>query len=492
MTHRLLPLIAVSTLLAGCSMAPAYHVPASIAPTAAFKADPGWVVATPSDAVAKGAWWQLFADDTLDALEARVAITNQNLAYYRAAYAQALATVRVDKAALLPTVGVTAGVTRQGTVSGRAQSQTFGTTTTGTSTTGTSSTGSTFTADATASWAPDLWGALANTTRGARASAEASAAQLANATLAAQGTLATTYFTVRGIDAQAAMLDTTIVGYRRALAITRNKFAAGTATSADVDTAQATLSNAEASRRDLDRQRVANETAIAVLVGENPSTFALPRADWHPVVPQVPGVVPSAVLERRPDIANAERLVAAANANIGVQRAAFFPTLSLSAQLGSNAGSLSNLFGAATSLWSLGASAAETLLDWGARSAKVAGARAAYEATVATYRQTVLGAFQEVETDLSGVDAYRAEAAHYRIASQAADRAEQVTRNEYQAGTVDFTTVTAAQTTAYSARTNLILNTVNQQNAAVALIQAIGGQWTGTVDLHPSATPPKP
>ena len=243
---------------------------------------------------------------------------------------------------------------------------------------------------------------------------------------------------------------------------------------------------------DLDRQRIANETAIAVLVGQNPSTFAIARSDWHPVVPEVPGVVPSAVLERRPDIANAERLVAAANANIGVQRAAFFPSLSLSAQLGSNAGSLSSLFGAATSVWSLGASAAETLLDWGARSAKVAGARAAYDAAVATYRQTVLGAFQEVESDLAGVDAFRAEYEHYRIASQSADRAEQVTRNEYQAGTVDFTTVTAAQATAYNARTTLILNTVNQQNAAVSLIEAIGGQWTGAVDLHPSATPPKP
>ncbi len=484
MTHRLLPLIAVSTLLAGCSMAPAYHVPTSVVPTSAFRADPGWVAATPSDAVAKGEWWRLFGDDTLNTLEARVLITNQNLAYYRASYAQALATVRVDKAALLPTVGVTAGVTRQGTVSGRTQSQIGGA--------ATSTTGSTFSAAGTASWAPDLWGALTNTTRGARAAAEASAAELANATLSAQGTLATTYFTLRGLDAQAQMLDTTIAGYRRALVITRNKFAAGTATSADVDTAQATLSNAEASRRDLDRQRIANETAIAVLVGQNPSTFAIARSDWHPVVPEVPGVVPSAVLERRPDIANAERLVAAANANIGVQRAAFFPSLSLSAQLGSNAGSLSSLFGAATSVWSLGASAAETLLDWGARSAKVAGARAAYDAAVATYRQTVLGAFQEVESDLAGVDAFRAEYEHYRIASQSADRAEQVTRNEYQAGTVDFTTVTAAQATAYNARTTLILNTVNQQNAAVSLIEAIGGQWTGAVDLHPSATPPKP
>jgi len=472
MTKRLLPLLAASTLLAGCSMAPAYHVPTSVASPATFKADPGWVVSNPSDAVAKGAWWTLFGDDTLDALEAKVAITNQNIAYYRAAYAQALATVRVDKAALLPTVGVNAGVTRQGAVS-----------TNGPAT-------STFTATGTASWAPDLWGSLTNTTRAARANAEASAAELANATLSAQGTLATDYFTLRGIDAQAAMLDATLVSYRRSVDITRNKFTAGTASSADVDTARTTLANAEASRRDLERQRVGYETAIAVLVGENPSVFAIKPAQWHPVVPQVPGVVPSAVLERRPDIANAERLVSAANAQIGVQRAAFFPAVSLTAELGSSAGALSNLFGAATSAWSLGASAAETLLDWGARSARVAGARAAYDAAVATYRQTVLSAFQEVETDLAGVDGYRAEAAQYQTASQSADRAEAVTRHEYQAGTVDFTTVTTAQATAYAARANLIGNTVNQQNAAVALIEAIGGQWIGPVDVHPASKQP--
>lgn len=473
MTHRSLSLIVASSLLAGCSMAPVYHVPTSVTPTAAFKADPGWVPANPSDAVAKGAWWTLFGDDTLNALEARVVITNQNLAYYRASYAQTLASVRVDKAALLPTIGANAGVSSTGTVSGRPNAAGAATTTT-------------FSANATASWAPDLWGALSNTARGARANAEASAAQLANATLSAQGTLASDYFTLRGIDAQAAMLDTTIVSYQRSLKVAQNKYAAGTANAADVDTARTSLENAQASRRDLDRLRTANETAIAVLVGENPGTFSLPRTDWHPVVPEVPGILPSAVLERRPDIASAERLVAAANANIGVQKAAFFPAVSLTAQLGSNAGALSNLFGAATSVWSLGASAAETLLDWGARSAKVAGARAGYDAAVATYRQTVLTAFQEVETELAAVDGYRAEFGHYRAASEAAERAERITRNEYQAGTVDFTTVTAAQAAAYAARVNLIQSTVNQQNAAVSLIEAIGGQWTGAVDLHPT------
>jgi len=484
MHHRSLPLIAMAALLAGCSMAPAYHVPTSVTPTASFRVDPGWAAAAPADAVAKGEWWRLFGDDTLNTLEARVLVTNQNLAYYRAAYAQALATVRVDRAALLPTIGASASVTRQGTVSGRTMPQNLGTTG--------ASTATSVALDGTASWTPDLWGSLSNTARGARATAEASAAQLANATLSAQGTLATTYFTLRGIDAQAAALDEDIVALDRALAVTRNKFTAGTATAADVASAEITLANARANRRDLERQRVANETAIAVLVGENPGTFALKPAEWHPVVPDVPQVVPSQVLERRPDVAGAERQVAAANAQIGVQRAAFFPTVSLSAQLGSNASSLSSLFGAATSLWSLGASAAETLIDWGARSARVAGARAAYDQAVATYRQTVLGAFQEVESDLAAVAAYRAEADHYHLLRQSADNAAQVTRNQYQAGTVDYTSVSAAASTVYAAHADEIGNVVNRQAATVALIQAIGGQWSGPVDLHPSPLPPHP
>jgi len=472
MTRRSAFAVCASALLAGCSLAPAYHVPTSVAPVAAFKSDPGWVPSTPSDAVAKGEWWTLFGDDALNALEARVAITNQNLANYRASYAQALSVVRVDQAALFPTVGVTASGTRTGAFS----------------TSGPAS--STFSAIGSASWEPDLWGALTNTKRSAAASAQASAAELANATLSAQGTLATDYFQLRGIDAQAVMLDGTLVSYRRSYDVTRNKYAAGTVSSADVDSAHTTLANAEAQRRDLDRQRVANETAIAVLVGENPSAFTIPKLAWKPVVPDVPGVVPSSVLERRPDIANAERLASAANYTIGVQRAAFFPTVSLTAQAGSTAGAIGSLFGAATSAWSLGASVAETLIDFGARKARVEGARAAYDAAVATYRQTVLNAFQEVEANLAGVAAYRVEQGQYAEASQAADRAEKVTMNEYRAGTVDFTVVTTAEVTAYSARTTLIQNTVNQQTSAVALIEAIGGQWTGSIDLHPSTKQP--
>ena len=453
-------------MTSACSMAPAYHVPTGAAPTAAFKAAPGWASAVPADDIAKGQWWRLFNDPVLDGLEAKVTVTNQNLAAYRAAYAQARALVQEDRAGLFPSVGVSTGVTRSNTMVNGATATTA------------------ISADASASWAPDLWGRQANTTSQARAQAEASAATLANATLSAQGTLASDYVQLRGIDAQAAMLDDTLTAYRRSLTITQNKFNAGTVSRADVETAQTTLSNAEANRRDLERQRAALENAIAVLVGDNPSTFTLAAAPWRPVVPAVPAIVPGDILQRRPDIANAERLVAAANANIGIQRAAFFPTVNLTAQAGSTASTVAGLFRAATSLWSLGASAAETLIDFGARSAKVAQARAGYDGAVATYRQTVLAAFQEVETDLSALTAYRAEAVHYTTADAAAAKAEAITRNQYAAGTVDYTTVTSAQAAAYAARVNLIQNTINRQNAAVAVIQAIGGEWTGGVELN--------
>lgn len=479
MMKRSLLALATALSLSACSMAPKYHVPPSAAPAAAFKGDPGWAPAMPADDVAKGQWWRLFGDPVLDALEEKVEVTNQNVAYYRAAYAQAEAVLRANRAALFPTVSASFSDTRSGTFAENATGTTTGS---GGSIT---RTGTTISATASASWTPDLWGKLADTARQSRAQAQASAATLANATLSARGTLATNYFQLRALDAQKAMLTDTVAAYRRSLEVTRNKLAVGTISEADVQSAQATLSNAEASLRDLDRLRASYENAIAVLVGENPSSFHVAPAAWAPRVPEVPGVMQADILQRRPDIASAERSVAAANSAIGIARSAFFPNVTLSGSVGSNSTTMTNLLGAATSLWSLGASAAETLLDFGARSAKVAQARAAYNAAVATYRQSVLNAFQEVETNLAAVAAYRAEAPHYTAANAAAAKAETIIRNQYQAGTVDFTSVSAAQATAYSARVNLIQNTLNQQTAAVALIQAIGGEWQGGVDLHP-------
>ena len=441
---RLSLLLAATTALGACSLAPSYHRPDSAPAATAFKADPGWVPAAPADDAPKGAWWTLFADPQLDALEAKVAVTNQNVAAARAALAQARAVLRADVAGLLPVAGVSGSNTRSSTlVAGSPTTRSW-------------------TAGASASWVPDLWGKLANTTRAAKAQAQASEASLANATLAAQASLANAWFQLRGIDAQAALLDETVAGYERSVTISRNKFAAGLVSAADVESASATFANARAARADLARQRAALENAIAVLVGANPSTFTLTPAPWQPQVPEVPAVLSASLVQRRPDVAAAERLVAAANAQIGVQRAAFFPDLSLTASLGSTAGTSAALFGAANSLWSLGASSALTVLDFGARRARVAQARASYDGAVASYRQAVLTAFQEVENTLAATTAYRAEA---------------IVRNQYAAGTADYTAVAAAQAQAYNARTAAIQNTVNRQNAAVGLIEAIGGHW---------------
>ena len=446
--------------LGACSLAPAYHGPqGAAAPAPAFKADPGWAVAAPADDLAKGPWWQLFADPALDALEAKVAVTNQNVAYYRAALAQAQGAAGAATAQLFPTVGASASTTRSGNLaSGSPVVRSYG-------------------AGASASWVPDLWGRLGNTAGQARAQAQASEATLANATLSAQASLASTYFQLRGVDAQRALLDQTVAGYRRSREVAGNKYAVGLVSRADLESAETTLANAQASRRDLERQRATLENAIAVLVGENPSSFTLAAATWAPALPEVPAALPASVLQRRPDVATAERNVAAANAAIGTARAAFFPEVTLSGSLNSGASATTALFSAANSLWSTGASAALNLLDFGARSARVRQARGGFDAALATYRQTVLTAFQEVENSLAATQAYRAEAADYSHAAEAAGRAEAITRNQYAAGVVDYTTVATAQAAAYNARASLIQNSVNRQNASVALIQALGGRW---------------
>lgn len=457
-----------SAALTGCNLAPHYRPPTTVAIPASFKEAPGWSAAVPSDAVAKGEWWTLFGDPQLDALVAKIEVTNQTVAQYRAAYQAARALTREARAALFPTITAQAN----GTVSGTSNSNSA--LIAGTS----SSTSQRYSLGIGASWEPDLWGKLGNGVKQARASEQASAGDLANATLSARGELATDYLELRGIDAQRDILDVTTAGYARTLTITQNKYRAGTVARSDVDQAQTALSNAQADRRDLDRQRAALEHAIAVLVGENPSTFAITHADWHPVVPAVPSALPSTLLQRRPDVTAAERRVAAANANIGIQRAAFFPQVSLSASGSLNSTAIGDLFSAPISLWSLGLSGVETLLDFGANKAKVAQARAQFDEAAAEYRQAVLLAFQQVEDNLAAAAAYSDEARLRDEASVAADSAERIARNQYVAGTIDYSQVIVAQQSAYAARQARIQMVVNQQTTAIALIQAIGGRWT--------------
>ena len=475
-------LLALSSL-AACSFAPAYQRP-RIATPASFKEAPGWQAAMPADAVAKGQWWLLFNDSVLNTLEDRVAINNQNVAAAAAAYDQARALVREARASLFPTVDLSAGANRAGS---------FGSGTTtiiGGNTVTTGANGSRrYSVSLGATWEPDLWGRIRNTISQQRALAEASEADLANATLSAQGELAADYLQLRGIEHQKAILDATVSAYARALQITTNRYNQGVVARVDVLQAQTQLESARANAADLERQRAAFEHAIAVLVGENPSSFSLPAASWSPTVPDVPGIVPSVLLERRPDIAAAERRVAAANANIGVQRSAFFPTLGLSGDLGTQSSRLGSLFTAASSIWSLGLTAAETLLDFGARSARVAQARAQYDQAVANYRQTVLTAFQQTEDELAAARVLAYVANQRTSAAAAANRVEALTQNQYLAGQIAYSDVIVAQTTALSARQTEASALVDRQLAAVSLIQAIGGNWSAAAPVQTQLPP---
>ena len=452
----------VTAALAGCAL-PSTRPTAGpeISLPAGFKeATPaaGWVPAQPADAMPRGPWWQRFGDPTLDGLAAQVEVTNQNVAAAVARYAAAQALVAGQRAQLLPGLNLNSGASRSGGG-------------------GETATRNSFQLGVGASWEPDLWGKLRAGVTEAQASAQASAADLAGAKLSAQALLATNYFQLREADAELALLKTTVTGFERSLQITQNRYAAGQIARTDVLQAETQLANARADLAQLDAQRRTYEHAIAVLMGRAPADFTLAPAPWVQNVPEVPLALPSELLQRRPDIASAERAVAAANARIGIARAAYFPSLNLSASAGGNATRISDLFNASHLVWSLGLSLAQTLFDGGALDAQLRNAEASRDATVATYRQTVLGAFQSVEDLLGNRRALQEQLALRRQASAAADLSEQQVLNRYRAGQVGFADVVAAQATALSARRSLVQLQASLQTNAVQLIQALGGGW---------------
>jgi len=454
----------LALLLAGCAVGPDYQRP-GVPDLGAFKEAEGWAPAAPADALARGPWWQLFGDPVLDELAARVEVSNQNVAQAVAAYAQARALVREQRAALFPTVTLNGGANRSHSSGGSS------------GTSGGGRTGNSFDVSIGASWEPDVWGRLGRAAESASASAQASEADLASARLSAQGELAANYLTLRQVDAQQALLARTLAGFERSLEIARNRYSAGIAAKTDVLQAQTQLANAQADAADLVRQRAQLEHAVAVLVGQAPAQFALAPVAWNPSVPDVPVGVPSSLLQRRPDIASAERAVAVANAQIGIARSAYYPSLPLGASYGFGAGRLADLFSASGSVWSLGVSAAQTLFNAGATAARVEGSEAAHAQAVARYRQTVLTAFQDVEDQLAAGRALAAQQALRRQASEAADQVEQQVLNRYRSGQVGYTEVITAQATALSARRALVQALADRQTTAVALIQALGGGW---------------
>jgi NodT family efflux transporter outer membrane factor (OMF) lipoprotein len=443
--------------MTGCAVGPSYQRPVT-ADVMAYKEAGDWVKAAPADAYERGPWWQLFNDPLLNDLAARVEVSNQNIAAAVAAYAQARALVAEQRAGLFPSVTLGGGANRA--ESGGAVRNNYQ-------------------ASLGASWEPDVWGRLQNVANGAAAIAAASAADLATAKLSAQGELAVNYLSLRQQDAQKALLASTLAGYTRALDITQNRYTTGVAAKTDVLQAQTQLANAKADEAGLQRTRAQLEHAIAVLVGQAPGNFTLAAIPgWKPTVPEVPVGVPSTLLQRRPDIAAAERRMANANAQIGVAQAAYYPSLSLNASAGTAASRVVDLFSAPAALWSLGLSASQVLFKGGALDARVDGARAAYDLTVARYRQVVLSAFQNVEDQLSATRVLQIQQGLRAQASSAADQVEQQVLNRYRSGQVSYSEVIIAQTTALAARRALVQATADRQTTAVALIQSLGGGWS--------------
>ena len=447
---------------AGCAVGPDYQRPAPPpgVDAPAFKESGMWTSASPAVAAADSAWWQAYGDPQLDALVEQANQASPTLAQAQAQYQQAQALLQGARAAFYPTVGIN--------ISGqRARSITNSV----------SSLGNSHAWSLQASWEPDLWGGVRRSVEAAGDSAQASAADLAAARLTVQAAVVNGYIQLRLDDEQQALYASTIEGYQKALALTQAQHHAGVVTGADVALAQNTLAAAQAEAIDLDLTRRQLEHALAVLLGKTPSDFSLPVAPLTAKLSAPPPGLPSQLLERRPDIAAAERRVAAANAQIGVAQAAYFPNLTLGASGGYQGSGFGPWFLTPGRIWALGAALAETLFDGGARSARVAQARAALDEAAATYRQTVLGGFQEVEDNLAALGDLAHERAAQNEAARAAHVSAQVYLAQYRAGTTSYTSVVTAQAAALTADRAVLQLRARQFAASVALIKAVGGGW---------------
>ena len=462
---KLLSLTA-ALLLTGCSwlrVGPDYQRPAVPLP-AHFKEADGWSAAKPSDAITRDAWWTMFNDPLLNDLASRVAVSNQNVAASVAAWHQAQALVGQQRASLFPTLNLGASANRTNVATAVTPTQRVR-------------------VDLGASWEADLWGRLGRAVTGAEASAQASAGDLATATLSAQGELVSNYLQLRSADAQRRLLETAIADYERVVSITENRYKVGVAPKTDLLQAQTQLSNARSDYAGLMTQRAQLEHAIAVLLGEPPSNFSIaPLPDWRIASPEVPALLPSELLQRRPDIAAAERRVAAANEQIGIARAAYFPSITLSGSTGGFATTAASLLSSPTSVWSLGVALTQPIFNAGLTKYKVAGAEAVYEQEVALYRQTVLTAFQSVEDQLVASRVLAEQEALLAASATSATQAAEQVLNRYRAGQVSFLDVVVAQTTALNARRALLQAQASRQVASVSLIRALGGGWTSNAN----------
>ncbi|WP_245276305.1 efflux transporter outer membrane subunit [Methylocapsa aurea] len=458
----LAPALAFALALAACTVGPDYERPPAPEPVK-YKELKGWKIAAPNDAIDRGAWWRVFRDAKLDELEAQVEISNQTIAAAEAAYRQAKALIREAQAGLFPTV--TANYNGLASHLGSALSGTGSPTTLVTSTLA-----------ANAGWDLDIWGRIRRTIESNVAGAQVSAADLANATLSAQALLAAAYFNLRAADSLQTLLDKTVAQYRRTLEITQHQYDAGTVSKADVAAARAQVFNTQAQSINVGVARAQFEHAIAMLIGRPPADLTIASGGLGTIFPAIPVSLPSTLLERRPDIAAAERLMQQENALIGVAVAAYFPDISLTGQAGlMGVGPLAARLG--HDFWTLGVAATQILFDGGLRGAQVDAARAIYDQSIANYRQTVLTAFQQVEDQLAALRILARQAKVEDQAVAAAQEEVDILLNQYRAGTVAFTAVIVAQATLLNNQEQALTIRQNRYLSGVNLIQALGGGW---------------
>ena len=462
--------ITLLVLLAGCTVGPDYRRPQTPVQDEFRETPAGWKEAQPRDEITRGQWWTLFGDAQLDALIAKIDVSNQTLAAAEAQYRQALAAVSISRAALFPSVDANASVTRS-----RSPGSALGGTTAGRTLT-------TYSGNLSATWEADLWGRVRRDIESSRAAAQASAGDLGAARLSLQAQLATSYFQLRALDAQKRLFDEAAAALRKSLELTQNRYKVGVAAKSDVVQADAQLKSILVQAVDLGVQRAQLEHAIAVLTGVPPAQLTVaPLEPYGVEVPQIPPGLPSALLERRPDVAAAERRVAASNAQIGVAKSAFFPQLTLTGSYGSRALDTASLLTAPTRFWSIGPAIAQSIFDAGLRRAQTEQAIAAYDATVANYRQVALTAFQDVEDNLAALRILEEEARSEEEAVQAARLSVELTLNQYKAGTVSYLNVVTVTTALLNEERNAVGIRARRLAAAVALIRALGGGWDDSV-----------
>ncbi len=470
---RLLSLSLCVALLSACAVGPDYQRPQT-AEIAQYKEAAGWTQANPSDALARGAWWELYGDQQLNELIERLNSSNQTVAQSEAQYRQAQALVRSARGAFYPSVDLSLGKTRSSQGTGSSSSSLSS-----------SSSGirDTYNAELGVSWEADVWGKLRRGLEADEASAQASFADLAAMRLSQQSELVQNYLQLRVIDQQKRLLEATVAAYQRSLQMTQNQYRAGVSGRDAVAQAQTQLKSTQADLVDLIWQRAQFENAIAVLTGQAPADFSIAEVQTIPKLPQVPVSLPSQLLERRPDIASAERSVIAANANIGVAKAAYYPDLTLSLSGGYSSSTSQNLISLPNRFWSVGPKLALPLFDGGQRSAEVDRTEAVYDQTVAQYRQTVLDGFREVENYLVQLKVYEEEAAVRQEALDAARDSLRLTENQYKAGLIAYIDVVVVQATALSNERSVLNILQSRLIASVQLIAALGGGWDGQLEV---------